>query len=308
MADMEVSSAMGAVGDLTGMAAANPGNVCGNSMEQIFSPVEIMSGEGGSGSSPAFGAVRSAYSTDGQYSGGHLGPTRAELDPYFSNLLNDEWIAKCDYAIMRNNGSASIGGGEDINIRKTADRKNITGVMATALRGPLILSGWGCDIADRPVPGGLEGLDEEVPGNRSSWKSGPVDLKWDDERKVWSGGAQIVCGVVSGRITAPTDPCNPTYFMMKVFRLAGTAVGSPFDAPLDACLLSETVRVTNRDSSLTEHESFGRTFCVCVRINYEWIPIWVGCPDQTATTTEPSCVRCSASPSPETEEEEAESP
>ncbi len=287
MADMEVSSAMGAVGDLTGMAASNPANVCGNSLEQIFSPVQIVrDGSGGSSAGSGFGEVSTTGISSGQNAGGHVGPTRAELDPYFSNLLNDAWISKCDYAIMRNNGNASIGGGEDINIRKTTNRSSISNVMATGLRGPLILSGWGYDIADRPVPGDIRGLDEETPGNRGSWKSGPVDLKWDEERKVWSGGAHIICGVVDGRIEAPTDPCNPKYFKMKVFRLEGGA------GRLDACVLAETVTVTNRDSSLTEHESLGRTFCVCVRLNYEWIPIWVGCPEASSGGSMPSCVQC----------------
>ena len=285
MADFSVSSGMGAVGDLAGMAATNPQNVCGNSMEQIFSPVQVVRNSGGGGAGSGFEQVQFTPDADGTNQGGHVGPTRGELDPYFSNLLNNTWIEDCDYAIMRNNGSATVGGGEDINIRKTTGQ--ISNIMATGLRGPLILSGWGYDVADRPVPGGLDGLDDDVPGNRGGWKSGPVDLKWDDERKVWSGGAHIICGVASGKIQAPTDPCQPTYFQMKVFRLPGN---STFGA-LDACILGETVWVANRDPSLTEPDSQGRTFVVCVRLNYEWVPIWVGCPDPSGASS-PSCVSC----------------
>ena len=93
--------------------------------------------------------------------------------------------------------------------------------------------------------------------------------------------------MASGKIEAPLDPCSPKYFQMKVFRLPGN---STFGA-LDACILGETVWVANRDPSLTETDSNGRTFVVCVRLNYEWVPIWVGCPDPTEASS-PSCVQC----------------
>ena len=85
-----------------------------------------------------------------------------------------------------------------------------------ALRGPLILTGWGYDTEDLPVPNKkLEALhkhssaksekfglpdklpDKLYPANPKAhfinnylqtvdkWKSGPVDLRWDRERKVW---------------------------------------------------------------------------------------------------------------------------
>jgi hypothetical protein len=183
-----VSTGMGAVGDLAGMAAANPQNVCGNSMEQIFSPVQVVKQGGGGGAGSGFEYPLYTARSNGTNNGGHVGPTRIELDPYFSNLLGNTWIEDCDYSIMRNNGQASIGGGEDINIRKTTKNSKIGRVMATGLRGPLILSGWGYDIADRPVPGGLDGLDADVPSNRGAWKSGPVDLKvWRCPDNMWCG-------------------------------------------------------------------------------------------------------------------------
>lgn len=69
-----------------------------------------------------------------------------------------------------------------------------------ALRGPLVVAGWGYNTSNKPVPN--ERLTETT--NYSDvfysgyltradlWKVGPVDLKWHDERKVWvTGGASV---------------------------------------------------------------------------------------------------------------------
>ena len=90
------------------------------------------------------------------------------------------------------------------------------------LRGPMVVSGWGYDIDGRPVPNAKYDADRRVPYSSGGggdvdnvglpvelqhsktrahlnflphhlqrtdrWKSGPVDLRWDRERKVWVGG------------------------------------------------------------------------------------------------------------------------
>ena len=80
---------------------------------------------------------------------------------------------------------------------------------AVAFRGPMILSGWGFDINGRPVPNSedntinlnntnsLNNIDS-ILANRSMyfaedwlskphlWKTGPIDLRWDDKRGVWT--------------------------------------------------------------------------------------------------------------------------
>lgn len=60
-----------------------------------------------------------------------------------------------------------------------------------ALRGPLVLTAWGYDINDKPVPNENpdEPTDTFLDGwlkKSIQWKTGPVDLRWDDERKVWT--------------------------------------------------------------------------------------------------------------------------
>lgn len=56
-----------------------------------------------------------------------------------------------------------------------------------SLRGPLVITGWGYDMEGRPCPsGGDGGFAPRHLYHSEQWKTGPVDLLWDDRRKVWS--------------------------------------------------------------------------------------------------------------------------
>jgi hypothetical protein len=74
-----------------------------------------------------------------------------------------------------------------------------------ALRGPLVVAGWGFDIHNKPVPNASDAklpdgtTDPDIEGGNKkmrflkdwlrkphTWKVGPVDLRWDDDRKVWT--------------------------------------------------------------------------------------------------------------------------
>jgi hypothetical protein len=302
----DVSGEFGSLTDGAGLAYVQP-NMASNSLEQLYSPIEIrkqgtVSGSLSSleipeilGELPAGGTEHSS----GRFGDNkHVGPTRFELDPYFSNILNasgdgSDWIAETDFQMMVNDGDPVSGAG-DLNIRKQKVRKDISAVRASALRGPILLSGWGYDIADRAAPkAGVDNVfshDGEVVNNRGVWKTGPVNLQWDEERKVWQGGPQIVSGVVVGEIKAPISPCHPEEFIVKLFRKGNSELGGePPEENLhhnyiSACEAGETITVTNRDPSLTQEAVRGMIWCVATRINYEWIPLWIGCPEGPAPT------------------------
>lgn len=60
------------------------------------------------------------------------------------------------------------------------------------LRSPLILVGWGYGTDGLPVPNSGDG--EFVQNHRQRqdlWKAGPLDARWDDERKVWEAGGSL---------------------------------------------------------------------------------------------------------------------
>ncbi len=272
------------------------GQQYGCSDEQIFSPVQISQSnwgwDGGWTSGPSFESAWSrSWGESGDFGPGVVGPTVEELNPYYSNVL-DNFFDGLDFVQVVNNSY-----GNDLDIRKLDNDPST--VYTAGLRGPLILSGWGYDIADRPVPSSdNETHDEDMQGDRSTWKSGPVNLQWDEERKVWQGGPQIVCGTVLGPIRAPTGPCSPTSFRVRLLRLQGTnsTYGSVTAKKLSKnddyfygsnC---EEITVTNRDPSLEEVSNNGMIFCIAVRINYEWLPIWIGCPDAGGGST--YCTNC----------------
>lgn len=65
-----------------------------------------------------------------------------------------------------------------------------TGIRAVGFKAPMTLTGWGYDVDGYPVPsetGDISKFHEESSWNPHLWKSGPVDLRWDYRRGVWTG-------------------------------------------------------------------------------------------------------------------------
>jgi hypothetical protein len=289
---VDFSGSIKNVSDIAAACGEYPQNSSASSTEQLYCPVLIRkSADGSNELIPGFEQPSSDGSSGGSFSGGHIGPTRSELDPYFSNILGDpgDWINENDFQMALNNGQGP--NGPDVNIRKV-NRSTISIVSVNHHRGPMILSGWGFDHADRAAPSTSDDVfsfDPEVVNNRQTWKAGPIDLKWDAVRKVWGTGHHIVCGVASSSISAPSNPCSPTFFTIKVFRNSDS---NPIPVSLSNCELRETLTVTNRDPSLSQELVAGKVFVIAGRINYEYIPLWVGCPEPNEDTSEPppSCV------------------
>lgn len=57
-----------------------------------------------------------------------------------------------------------------------------------ALRGPVMIAGWGYDISGNPVPSDGSDFPEDYLKDPSKWKVGPLDARWDEERGVWAAG------------------------------------------------------------------------------------------------------------------------
>lgn len=274
--------------------------------EQFFTPIHIRKPSAGTSRSPGF-QIPYQERQDGIFEAGCVGPTRSEDDPYFSRVFNSPrtFLGNTDFAGMvhdvRKDGQLERP--TNINIRVAEDDpKNIERVRINALRGPLILSGWGFGIDDMPVPpsgGAISNYMREednlsfpqkarfhpsIGNDRSRWKTGPINLMWDDERKVWMGGHHVVCGILQSDIEAPDSPCNPTRFTIKLFRNTGSddpasENGQDFTGPLTTAL-GEEIEIFNRDTSLEQENIQDTVFVIAIKLNYEWLPIWVGCPDE----------------------------
>ena len=290
MAGRRIDTAFGH-GGMAADGATNAGpSMSINSAEQIYSPIQIR--KNGQSDKPGFEMPRNTVGSGpfgGQDGSNHVGPTVTELNPYFAKVFGGDgsyWMNNVDFHLVGNNGFTPDGD-QDLNLDKL-NRWTISAVQVNAMRGPLLLSGYGFDCGDLPVPSrsgtgkGMYMFDTEAPRDRTTWETGPVALKWDHERKVWEGGPQIVCGIAKEQIRAPTSPCGGEIFRIGVLR---RTTDPPFPN-LSDCFIQEEIFVTNRDPSLSQEHVPGMVFVVAVRINYEWIPIWVGCPEGEGCMTD----------------------
>lgn len=95
------------------------------------------------------------------------------------------------------------------------------------LKTPLILGGWGYDIDEKPVPNsGLtkyrndknevvysgemtDSFHQDYLRRQDLWKVGPLDTKWDDDRKVWVAGSPNKNKIVQILDRLPQSGLNP---------------------------------------------------------------------------------------------------
>lgn len=204
-------------------------------------------------------AVPQSDQDTGLFSGGNVGPTSKELNPFFTHDENHNGVGLADDP-------------EDINLKK---QKPVSKVKTVADRYPRWMAGWGFDLDGLPVPNSTP----DEPGSkfasnagtdRTKWKNGPLLWAWDEDRQGWSGSRQIVEGLLSAAITAPTSPLSPTSDgRMVIYRGQGWNVSE-----------AEEIVLTNRDTSLSVDYSEGdEIYIMAMRINREWRVVYVGCVD-----------------------------
>jgi len=100
---------------------------------------------------------------------------------------------------------------KDYFVRHRVER---SGIRAVGFKAPMVLSGWGYDTNGNAVPSSGGALHPEAAYNPNVWKTGPVDLRWDDARKVWTGGG----GTSAFYLCKVTNTYNPTSFSFEVDR------------------------------------------------------------------------------------------
>lgn len=107
-----------------------------------------------------------------------------------------------------NNNPHSFVFDTDFEARAKVETRNI---RAIGMRAPMVLSGWGFDV--NGVPTQTENFHDP-----RTWKTGPVDLRWDDDRGVWTGGTQVKIYLVK-----MTNAYNPACFSYEVDRATSRA-------------------------------------------------------------------------------------
>jgi hypothetical protein len=92
----------------------------------------------------------------------------------------------------------------------------VENIRAVGFRAPMVLSGWGFDTNGSPVPADANDSSAFASGafsNPALWKTGPVDLRWDDARKVWTGGTDTTIYLCKA-----TNTINTSCFSYEVER------------------------------------------------------------------------------------------
>jgi len=123
---------------------------------------------------------------------------------------------------------------KDFYGRKKVEVENI---RAVGLRSPMVLTGWGFDVDGKPVPADTGDNTKFAPGafsDVSNWKSGPLDVRWDDERKVWAAGTSTKI-----YLSKTTNVYNPPYFSYEVDRSDSRSQFTRF-GPSDLATFSAT--------------------------------------------------------------------
>jgi hypothetical protein len=235
--------------------------------------------------------IKGTADTSGLFNESHTSPTAFDLNPYYFPLQVDfSAVVANDWNWFQNNHLHLQH--HDYKIASYASE-----VRTFGLRGPILLSGWGYDVVGHQSPGDDGFSDSFIPLNpakhRGTWKTGPVDLMWDDERQVWAGGLQFL----EGRLTASVEPATwppggagglpipDESGKMEVRRRSATAVdgnGNPIEWEWQAT--GESITITNRDPSLKvdlaealQADPPYDVYVMVTRINYEWRIVYISC-------------------------------
>lgn len=94
----------------------------------------------------------------------------------------------------------------DTSIYATGNPSLINGAKGVGFKAPQILVGWGYDLKGTPI----SGVDQNDAG---SWKAGPLETMWDNNRKMWSSPGNILTGIaISGIPPRSTGIANVETF------------------------------------------------------------------------------------------------
>jgi hypothetical protein len=233
------------------------------SPEQIFTPVETKKNK------PALQGNKPSVQKPKKDAEQTLTmPDAKELDPYHSRA-NDFNIA-----VHGDNTTEEL----DLNLQnKKDDAPAPESIRTMGIRAPAYMSGWGYGYDFKKAPykeDTPEEYPEDIGSKRQLWKTGPVDLRWDELRKVWGPGFDFIEGRLDTEITPAASFDDPTEFTVSVYKnkteydYDDDDDENSFPSGKDVVLeLDGKVKGYNRDSNFSLAAG---SYVMLIRINYEW--------------------------------------
>lgn len=286
-------------------------------MDMIFSPVSTAATSLMSFMLPGYaGPNRTAgidrmppYLFNGQLQGdSHI--TNFVLNPYTTSTnLNQHFTGRgVSYGIQTD--YIAFGSSPDNVYDPDNNKQDSSSVRAAALRGPLMLHSWGYDVNGKPVPN----QNPSAPtinfapqwlNNPRAWPVGPIDLRWDARRGVWTSTppqrlvvAQLLSNLSIGGIV-------PAVIISSLYNDTTADNGTPFNtAAIFGCdELSQAAnasypKIYVRDVTARPINVASRVVCYHIG-NAVYIPIMIAdtyqraarigcCTIDNVTTTDPN--------------------
>jgi hypothetical protein len=141
-----------------------------------------------------------------------------------SGLFNEQTFFESGHNIVFQNTLREVGvgaGGDVCTYKDIGDSSTTTNtgifdnIRTMGFKAPVILTGWGYNTDGQPVPASSGDPDVFASGafrDPTLWKTGPLDVRWDDERKVWGSPPTKLY------LVKMTNQYNPSCFSFEVDR------------------------------------------------------------------------------------------
>ena len=144
-------------------------------------------------------------------------PTPEETGVRGSGVIANTWIESGHNIIWAHGGSGdrTFYNFDDEFTASTGNFVEVENVRAVGLKAPVVLTGWGFSVDGDPVPADTGDATKFAPNAFSDaglHKTGPLDVRWDEERQVWG------VALPKTYLVKMTNTYNPSHFSYEVQR------------------------------------------------------------------------------------------
>ena len=163
-----------------------PSNKAGVSLDALFSPYSNFAGEGAYGCSLTSKAYAPLFNFDDNTIATSISLNPFQVNSYIGSFMSDDSDRYCNWTATT--APQTLTKANALGAGKTSVIKS----KAIALRGPLMIRGWGKSLyyPKITVPNNDKG--DNHPGRTAQANTGPLDLMWDHLRGVWTSHGTLV--------------------------------------------------------------------------------------------------------------------